>query len=423
MAPVTHTNLKVLYFGNFVMRLAFGIVIIALPHYVGFEHAPTEMSGLLKVAIIAAPYPAAEMLTANYFGVESDRIGRKKVIVAGTTLAAVMVGLYTLWDNVWYLAAVHAVHGVGAAATVAPAVAMIADYAHATDRGRQMGAYDYSTFAGYIVGIVIGGAVLEAPGLVANQPNIATFLTAAGFLALSAVLLNHYLAHDPVLTDAEAAERREMTHWQEFKEGLKQPAIRRIIPIWLTVAILMGLAITYGPRILLEEGNTPLQISLMFAAGGLVLVLMQPLWGWVSDKIGRVPVMAYGLTSIGGITALLLLPGAIDQMAALNPLYLVPAAVLGLGAGAFIPAALAMMADETHETSYGRTMGLYSFVIGFGFFIAETAGLVVIAGLPKDDALQTLVWMSGGLIAAAIVLMVVFFVAGRAKVQLKPMAD
>lgn len=419
MAQATHRNLKILYFGNFVMRLAFGIVILALPRYIG--HPEGELSGLLQVAIIAAPYPAMEMITANYFGVQSDRIGRRKVIVAGSVLAAAMVALYPLWDNVWYLAGVHAIHGVGAAATVAPAVAMIADYAHRSDRGRQMGAYDYSTFAGYIVGIVAAGLLLELPGLTTYQQNAATFWAATGCLAVSAVLLQVYLPDEAILSDEELTERRKKSHWQEFKEGLREPAIRKIIPIWMTVSILMGFAITYGPRIMLEGGETPLQISLMFAAGGLVLFLLQPLWGWVSDRVGRLPVMAYGLASIAGISVILLF--FLDRVLALDPLLLVPTAVFGLGAGAFIPSALAYMADSASTQHYGRTMGLYSFVIGFGFFIAESVGLVIIAGLPQDQALQALVWASAGLVGVAIAMLVGFFVLDEGIDRLLPEPD
>ena len=97
------------------------------------------------------------MFTANYFGSLSDRIGRKKVIVLGTSVAAIVVGLYSLSNNTWYLAALHGIHGIAAAATVAPAIAMIADHAEKKNRGRQMGWFDYSTLLGYIMGAVVGG--------------------------------------------------------------------------------------------------------------------------------------------------------------------------------------------------------------------------------------------------------------------------
>ena len=128
--------LRVLYFSTFFLRVAFGALLLIIAKYVPCE---TAYEGLLNVAIIAVPYPLAEMMTANYFGMLSDRIGRKRVIVAGTSLAAIIVLLYTLSNDVWYLATLHGIHGIGAAATIAPAIAMIADHADTCDRGRQMG--------------------------------------------------------------------------------------------------------------------------------------------------------------------------------------------------------------------------------------------------------------------------------------------
>ncbi len=133
--------------------MAFGAILLLVSAYVVGDPG----TRLLNVAIIAVPYPLAEMFTANYFGSLSDRIGRKKVIVLGTSVAAIVVGLYSLSNNTWYLAALHGIHGIAAAATVAPAIAMIADHAEKRDRGRQMGWFDYSTLLGYIMGAVVGG--------------------------------------------------------------------------------------------------------------------------------------------------------------------------------------------------------------------------------------------------------------------------
>src|SRR5512136_3282115 len=174
----TPWHLRVLYLSTFLLRTAFGALLLLLSEYVrGGEN------DLLSIAIIAVPYPLAEMATANYFGILSDRVGRKPIIVAGTTLAAVVVVMYALWDNVWYLTFMHGIHGIGAAATVAPAIAMIADCAASSDRGRQMGWFDYSTFLGYIVGAVLGGFLTELVSVPVG------FGIIAGILAASAIML------------------------------------------------------------------------------------------------------------------------------------------------------------------------------------------------------------------------------------------
>jgi MFS family permease len=394
----TPWHLRVLYISTFILRTAFGSLLLLIAHYV-----PTENS-LLNVAIVAVPYPLAEMVTASYFGTLSDRIGRKVVIVFGTSLAALIVVFYTLSNNVWYLATLHGIHGIGAAATVAPAIAMIADHADSCDRGRQMGWFDYSTFLGYIVGAVAGGFLIDITG------SRAGFLVITGLLVLSAAMLQMLVHKEPA-----KAKSGHYASLESLKRVFRIREIRLMFPIWLIIAILLGLAITYLPRIMLNAGMTGSTIGLLFGAAGVALGLLQPFWGKVSDIVGRIPVMAYGVFSIFGIAMMMLFfaDSAFytddEGVLRFRLLGMVPLAIMGLGAGAFVPAALAMMADSSDKNCYGATMGLYSFALGFGAFIAESLGLGIIAISGEDRAPAWLLYLAAALIGLAVVLMVFFF--------------
>lgn len=396
----TPWHLRVLYISTFLLRTAFGALLLLIASYVPYE---TSYEALLNVAIIAVPYPLAEMLTANYFGTLSDRTGRKVVIVAGTCLAATVVALYTLSNNVWYLTVMHGIHGIGAAATVAPAIAMIADHAHSCDRGRQMGWFDYSTFLGYIIGAVVGGFMIDYTGAVAG------FLIVAVLLGASAAMLQTLVRKERPLVRSD-----HIGGFQSLKTVFKVREVRLMFPIWLIIATLLGLAITYLPRIMLSEDMTGATIGIMFGAAGIALGLLQPFWGKVSDIVGRIPVMAYGVFSIAGIIVMVLFfseyafemtdDGVVFKWAGMIPL-----ALLGLGAGAFVPAALALMADSSNDGCYGATMGLYSFALGFGAFIAESLGLGIILASGDDSAPKWLLYLAAALIFLAVIMMVRFF--------------
>ena len=417
----THSYLRVLYLSNFILRLAFGFVLLSLPFYVSPEPRFNN-NVLLEVAIIAVPYPFAEMLTANWFGAISDKLGRKRVIVSGSTWAMLMVLLYPFTQDTFGLAAIHGLHGIGAAATVAPSIAMIADYADPNDRGRQMGFYDYSTFAGYIIGAVMAGVlieVLQGGGYSRLQAVRLTFFPVAMFLGLSAIVLQVYVRKERV-----TAVKAKLFDFRDLREVLKVREIGVLLPVWLIVSTILGIALTYLPRVLFEAQVTALNIALLFGGVGLALLLLQPLWGKISDIVGRVPVMFYGILSILGVIAMAALfwPRILER----DPLYLAPVGLFALGSGAFVPSALALMADTAPQTKYGATMGLYSFALGFGFFVAEISGLAIIAGyafsLPPDQvqeavgrSLQGLFYFSILLIALAVLLMVRFFVLGRKK--------
>jgi len=395
----TPWHLRVLYISTFILRTAFGALLLLISAYVMGD------KGLLNVAIIAVPYPLAEMVTANYFGILSDRTGRKPIIVAGTTLAAIVVAAYALWDNIWYLTTLHGIHGIGAAATVAPAIAMIADHADACDRGRQMGWFDYSTFLGYIIGAVVGGFLVEF------LDERVGFLIIAALLAISAVMLYTLVKSEKMKPRSEY-----MGGFTELRRVFKVREVRLMFPIWLIIATLLGIAITYLPIILLNaevEGST---IGIMFAAAGVALGLLQPFWGKVSDIVGRIPVMAYGVLSILGIIVMLLLfPESAfevtDDGIKFHLMGMIPLGIMGLGAGAFVPSALALMADSSDAECYGATMGLYSFALGFGAFIAESLGLAIIVMTGEEEAPAWLLYFAAALIGIAVVLMMVFFVS------------
>ncbi len=396
----TPWHLRVLYLSTFLLRTAFGALLLLIASYVPYE---TDYEALLNVAIIAVPYPLAEMLTANYFGLLSDRTGRKVIIVAGTSVAAVVVTLYTLSNNVWYLAAMHGIHGIGAAATVAPAIAMIADHADKCDRGRQMGWFDYSTFLGYIIGAVVGGFMIDFTG------PIAGFVMVAVLLGSSAVMLQLLVRKEKPVVKAS-----NMEGFQALKKVFKIKEIRLMFPIWLIIATLLGLAITYLPRIMLSEDMSGTTIGIMFGAAGVALGLLQPFWGKVSDIVGRIPVMAYGVFSIFGIVLMVLFFSdyafvMTDDGIEFKLLGMIPLGILGLGAGAFVPAALAMMADSSDEECYGATMGLYSFALGFGAFIAEALGLGIILASGDDRAPVWLLYLAAALIFLAVIMMIRFF--------------
>jgi MFS family permease len=397
----TPLHLRVLYISTFLLRTAFGALLLLISAYVTGDQG----TRLLTVAIIAVPYPLAEMVTANYFGMVSDRVGRKPVIVFGTTLAAIMVALYALWDNTWYLATLHGIHGIGAAATVAPAIAMIADHAESHDRGRQMGWFDYSTFLGYIIGAVVGGFLVELVNV-----RIA-FVLMAGMLAVSAIMLYSLVKKEKVTKKSEGH-----VGLAQLRKVFKVREVRLVFPIWLIVATLLGIALTYLPIILLSQNIKGSTIGMMFAGAGVVLGLLQPFWGKVSDVVGRIPVMAYGVFSMLGIIVMLLLfPDAIYYQDAtgvhFNLIGVIPLGLLGLGAGAFVPSALALMADSSNPESYGATMGLYSFALGFGAFVAESLGLAIILITGKENAPSWLLYFAAALIGLAVIMTVVFFLS------------
>src|SRR3989304_5276185 len=93
----THRYLLVLYLSNFILRLAFGFVLLTLPFYVVKD--PRFQSNTLLAGAGVGP---------------------------GSGGGWGMALLSPLPQDPFPPAAIHGLHGIGAAATVAPSIAMIA---------------------------------------------------------------------------------------------------------------------------------------------------------------------------------------------------------------------------------------------------------------------------------------------------------
>ncbi len=119
-----------------------------------------------------------------------------------------------------------------------------------------------------------------------------------------------------------------------------------------------------------ELEASPLQISLLFTIYSLMQFLFAPLWGHLSDRIGRKPVLLIGLFGNGlGMIAF----GLSTQ---LSFLYLARG-FSGLLSSAALPTAMAYVADVTNEKERGRAMGLMGAAMGLGFIFGPGLGGVL----------------------------------------------
>ncbi|MEM6580898.1 MAG: MFS transporter [Pseudomonadota bacterium] len=122
-------------------------------------------------------------------------------------------------------------------------------------------------------------------------------------------------------------------------------------------------------------GATPSLIGLAMGIYGLTQALLQIPLGWLSDRIGRKPVIIAGLAvfAIGSVVA-----------AIADSLWLIIIGRALQGAGAITAAVMALVADLTSEEQRTKAMALVGITIGVSFALALVLGPVVAGagGLP-----------------------------------------
>jgi DHA1 family tetracycline resistance protein-like MFS transporter len=147
---------------------------------------------------------------------------------------------------------------------------------------------------------------------------------------------------------------------------------RPLLPIFLTVVIdLLGFGIVLPllPLYADKWNASPLMIAMLFTAFSALQFVSAPLWGRLSDRIGRRPVLLVGLA--GSVASYLLF--AIASFDALLMLLFVSRITAGIFGGT-ISTAYAYIADVTSTEERGRGMALIGMAFGIGFTLGPAVG-------------------------------------------------
>lgn len=142
--------------------------------------------------------------------------------------------------------------------------------------------------------------------------------------------------------------------------------------IFLTILIDMigfGIVIPVLPRYAEAFDATPLQNGLLVAAFSFAQFLAAPLWGGLSDRVGRKPVL---VVSILGTAVGFLMMGLAGSLA-----MLFVARLLDGAAGGNIGTAQAYLADISTPEERSKAMGIIGAAFGLGFVFGPAIGGVM----------------------------------------------
>jgi DHA1 family tetracycline resistance protein-like MFS transporter len=142
-----------------------------------------------------------------------------------------------------------------------------------------------------------------------------------------------------------------------------------LVIIFLTVFIDLvgfGIIIPMLPFYAEAYGASALQVGLLATSFSLMQFLFAPVWGRLSDRVGRRPVILLGL--VGSAVSYFAF-GMADTLATLFA-----ARILAGIAGANIPTAQAFIADTTTAENRAKGMGLIGAALGLGFILGPAIG-------------------------------------------------
>ncbi len=355
-----------------------------------------------------------------FFGILSDRGGRRAWLLIGTCFFAFMPFSYGFISSTEGLLIVRLVHGLATAIYGPVTLAYIAELSAAkrvdaaslgrvdtdpsgrvdTDpSGRvdtdpsvaeDIGWFQMARSGGYIVGPALAGWLLTI-----MQP-VAVF-TVIGLISCAAFV--------PVLQlpDSRPQNKRKrnplLKHiGNAIRDGGRTPAIWLTGSLEAVTFIALYTLKAFLPIYALEAGVSVALVGAFFSLQEAVHVIAKPYCGRLSDRYGYLPAISLGMLVLA---ASLPLAGALDAGAA----FLAPALMMGLAQALIFPAAIALVSDRISAEHLGAGMGLIGMMQNFGKVAGPILGGLAIQALDYE---ATLLGLSALLALGAVLIWVVY---------------
>ena len=373
-------------------------------------------TGSLLAGLIGVCYYLTEMVGAPIAGHIADVRGQLRVLRWGPMfgVAAVFLGAAAALDVravpvlAALLIAARLTEGASAACAVPTTLVLLA---RATEREgaegaslrlRLMGVFEIASLGGLLLGYLVAGFSWDSIG------GFAFFLLPALYVAAWAMALG----------DSTETRRPVRKPWQSSLRGLL--ALRDVAGFtvaWLAVNAVVGVWLQQAPYLLklpmrstsqtLVGGYSGGTIGVIFAVWGALFLTGIALWSLLAPRWPRRRTLTVALAGMLVVVASLTL---VNQGA--PKWVLAVAAMAVMVESGFTPAAFAHLADltDTHESSRGTAMGVYSLLLGVG----QLAGAGV--GAPLAARWQ----MNGVLAATGLLALVALAGVARMRAQLRP---
>ena len=328
----------------------------------------------------------------------SDRIGRKPILVIGWLFALPVPFLIIYAPAWWWIDLANVLLGANQALAWSMTVIMKIDLVGPKRRGLALG---LNEFAGYFaVGVTswITGYIAATSGLRPQPFYLGIGISIVGLVA-SMVFVRETHAHAQLEATTVGAA------------AVTAPSLGRIFYVTSVATVSLFAACQAGlvnnlndgmswglyPLFCAAHGLDVARIGLVKAVYPAVWGLLQIATGLLSDRLGRKPLIVWGMVvQAGGIWLTVLVPsfGA----------WIVGAALQGLGTAMVYPTLLAAIADHTSPTWRASSLGVYRFWRDLGYAIGALVSGVVADALGFEAAIHLVAALTlvSGLVVAVV---------------------
>jgi MFS family permease len=295
-------------------------------------------------------------------GALSDIIGRKRTMLIGLVVFAVMPFTYLLVHDYRLLVIVRFIHGLATAVYGPVSMAVVADAAGAK-KGELLSWFSSITIIGNLLGAPLGGFILHSAAGAAG-PSLREFHYAY-FLSGIAGMMSLLLAINILRGDGQGGDGKSLQEaYRRFSSGIREVMSDKRVVVTsameglqnLTVGALEAFLPIYAVT---RAGLNEFQAGLLWGVQVVVTIISKPLMGRISDRFGRKPLIVAGMIlCAGAFGAIPLLKDFSSLMAA--------AIFFGFGEAFVTSSSAALVADVCKEKHFGTAMGTFGTIFDIG---------------------------------------------------------
>lgn len=367
--------INVLLLSVFVAMLGLGIVSPILPLYAESLGATYTQVGLLSSA-----WSLSRLIFSAPAGRLSDSTSKKKVIVAGLLVYAVVSLMYVIAWDYNSLLSFRFIHGLGSAMTMPIAMAYAAELAPEGEEGLYMGTMNFALFGGMGFGPLLGGGLTDLFNM------SAPFYFMSGLTSLSLVLVmlflpdlgsTTYTSDKPKPSFKRVLLNKILLASFVFRavNALGRGAIMGFLSIFMTTTVLeggLGLSVT--------------EAGIVLSVGQLSSAALQRPCGVLADKHDK-----NRLIVMGGVVAVV----GMASFPFAHNFWQVMAARLLFSAGSALitPAITAIAAIEGRSLGIGTTMSVLQSAMSLGMM----AGPLISGVFADMFSLKPVFWLGSAI--------------------------
>ena len=337
---------------------------------VGKEDFGVRSTSAVLAFVVA--FGAAKAVTNLAAGGLAERLGRKRLLVAGWLVALpvpLLIGLAPSW---WFVVAANILLGVNQGLAWSMTVVMKIDLAGPARRGLALGLNEAAGYLG-VAAAAFGSGALAATYAPRTVVWVGAAVLATAGLVVSARWVRDTAPHARLEADGAAPPGGFAAVFAGT--SFRDPVLRACSQAGLVNNLNDALAWGLAPLYLAAHGASVRQIAIVAAAYPVVWGAGQLATGWLSDRVGRKPLIGGGMLVQAGALGLL-----VAGSGAFAP-SLIAALLLGAGTAMVYPTLLAAVSDASRPRERASAVGVYRFWRDFGFVIGA-----LLAGIGADAA-------------------------------------